>query len=260
MEEKTDRAEKMVRDKVRSLMRRTPQHQGGRTNPNPNKDVDSNSIEIHKNMVKTIQAYSITSKKRFQVKVVHKREFLKYENVDYYNKDEYDDRIPLLEEHLNREGQVIPIVVNKSVANGSYRVLSDWIIFNQMVKLGFQEIEVHLFQLNEEEERLLFEELNMIYGRFPYEVEEEIMERRLNAELEKTGLLPHYEDDLEDVDNSVLRADKQITFARYKTVPAIRKMHRIMLDKVKRLTGISSDEQAMTLILSKALKQLKEEN
>jgi len=65
---------------------------------------------------------------------------------------------------------------------------------------------------------------------------------------------------LEVQDTNEIRKDKEITYARYKTKPPIRKMHRQMLNKVKLKTGIISDEKAMTYVLKTSLNQLKEKD
>lgn len=189
--------------------------------------------------------------KRHKTVMLSREEYSNLSQVPYYNSEKTENAKGIAKGHLLKEGQVHGIPMNKRPGEDGYRVLWGWETFDVMRRLQFETIEVHLWELEEEEERKLYTELAFPMEKLPDEIVASMIRDRVSEEAQ---FLQETEEKRakmleETIMNRNLNYEKpdrsrDIVYDRIKLPPADKKMNRKLLDKVKNKYGIKTDYEA----------------
>jgi len=85
---------------------------------------------------------------------------------EYHNKETYVDRLPMLDEFLREHGHVIPFVLNDK-GDGTFVIVYDPILFVSYTELGYREVLTYIVEVDDEQERKIYDQLNTSYGDIP---------------------------------------------------------------------------------------------
>lgn len=205
--------------------------------------------------------------KRHKTVLLNREEYGNIIKVPYYNSEKTENGKWIAKDHLLKEGQVHGIPVNKRPDEEEYRVLWDWETFEVMRRLQFETIEVHIWELEEEEERMLYTELAFPMEKLPDEIVTSMLQERVSKaarllQEEEDKRTKEREEALINRDKNYEKRDrsKDIVYDRIKLPPADKKLNRKLLDKVKEKYGIMTDHGAQRkayLIALKAFNQSK---
>ena len=173
-----------------------------------------------------------------------------------HNMDVDDDSETILKKRLEVEGQLKWIIVNENPETGDTRVLYSVEEFELMKDLAFDEIRMKVFSLGTEEERLLYEDRNLVIAQFPTEVRDKIVNERLKRKIvDEEAELAKMREELGGGHEKPIR-DKNIGNYIAPMSEPRRKAFKGLVKLVTRKANLSSPEEALIFMGRLAIKEL----
>lgn len=185
-------------------------------------------------------------------------EYLALNRLPYHNMEVDEDSVEILRDRLKTEGQLKWIIVNENPETGVTNILYSVEEFELMKELEFEEIRMKVFSLGSEEERMLYEDRNLVIAQFPEEVRDQIITERLEREIEAeettlAKMRAEFGDDEAQVKQSM---NKNIgNYIASMTKPH-RKAFKGMISVTIRKAGLRNDEEALLYMGRTTLKHL----
>jgi hypothetical protein len=227
----------------------------------------ANKTEKQEGLRLRMTTFSRRVKKRFRTTLLNREEYNNMEQVPYYNSEKTEHGRWIAKDRLMKEGQVFGIPVNRRPGEQDYRVLWDWESFEVMRILQFETIEVYVWELEEEEERMLYTELAFPMETLPQEIIASMIRNRVAEvaqQFQKEEEMRKKE--REEIKNRNENYEKRDTSRdivydhRVQLPPEVKKLNRELLDKVKERLGLKTDYEAQTEAYRLALSVLNNSN
>lgn len=96
---------------------------------------------------------------------------------EFYNKKPYVERLDILRDLIEQQGQTLPMVLNWNNDKQHYNILYDVLTWNMLMEMQVETVIAYVIQVDEQEEIELYNQLNINYGDMPKAHIEEFIQR-----------------------------------------------------------------------------------